>query len=255
MNSIDVSNITKTYESFTLHHFSLNVEKGQLYGILGPNGSGKSTIINLLSGQLKPNSGKISILNTNPITNSNATKEVIGIIPEQETPPSFLTIREYLEFVCSVREVDVSQIDFFLKEFELKEYEHSLIKNLSRGNKQKVLFSQAFIHSPKVVLIDEPLINLDPIMQKKMKQFLVNYVKKGNSILLSTHILSIAQEICTHICILRYGKTLYQGNMRDIVTKKTTLEDYFMNIIEKSDNKSNKQGIEKKKKSNSKSEK
>lgn len=249
MNIVNVKNISKSYQHFKLDHFSIQLKEGTLFGILGPNGSGKSTIVKILTGQLKPDEGEIEILSTNPTKNPIQTKEIIGIVPEQETPPSFLSVREYLEFVCKVRKISKSKIEYFLDLLELREDEHSLIKNLSRGNKQKVLLTQAFIHEPKVVFIDEPLINLDPLIQRKIKQFLVEYVERGNTIILSTHILSIAQEICTDICILRYGKNKYQGSMRDILSKHNSLEDYFISVIENSKNKLNH------KKSNAKSHK
>lgn len=233
-NLIEVKKISKTYDNFKLDHFSLELGKGRLFGILGPNGSGKSTIVKILTGQIKPDSGRINILDTNPIKNPVKTKEVIGIIPEQETPPSFLTVKEYLEFVCKVRNVEnpEKKIKELLNLLEFDKDVNSLIKNLSRGTKQKVLFAQAFIHKPKVVFIDEPLINLDPIIQKKIKQYLKDYVKAGNTVILSTHILAIAEEICTDVCILKYGKNLYQGEVKEIMKKNKNLEDYFVKIIE-----------------------
>lgn len=232
MNVIEVKDMSKTYDHFKLDHFSLKLGKGKLFGILGPNGSGKSTIVKILTGQLKPDEGEISILGENVISNALHVKELIGIIPEQETPPSFLSVREYLEFICKVRRIDASLIDEYLTLLDFEEDKDSLIKNLSRGTKQKVLFTQAFIHKPQVVFIDEPLINLDPIIQKKIKKFLVEYVKKGNTVILSTHILSIAEEICTDVCILKYGKNLYQGSVKDIVKKNKNLENYFIELIE-----------------------
>lgn len=234
MDVIQVKQITKKYEDFTLDHFSLNLESGKLFGILGPNGSGKSTIVKILTGQILPDSGEINILETNPIKNPVQTKEKIGIIPEQETPPSFLTVKEYLDFIVNVRKLKNSEkkINHWIKFFDLQKEKNLLIKNLSRGTKQKILFIQAFIHEPKVVFIDEPLINLDPIIQKKIKEFLKEYVKKDNTIFLSTHILSTAEEICDEICILKYGKNLYQGDLKSIKKKNKNLEEYFVKLIE-----------------------
>jgi ABC-2 type transport system ATP-binding protein len=188
----------------------------------------------MLTGQILPNCGSIDVLGTNPIDNPLYTKEKVGIIPEQETPPSFLTVTEYLNFVASVRELDGAskKIKNWLEFLDLKKEKDYIIKNLSRGTKQKILFIQAFIHEPKVVFIDEPLINLDPIMQKKIKKFLREYVAKENTIFLSTHILSIAEEICDEVCILRYGKILYQGEIKEIKKKNKNLEDYFVKLIE-----------------------
>lgn len=232
MNVVNAKNLNKSYDKFSLKDFSLSIEKGKLYGILGPNGSGKSTIIKILTGQLLPEHGSVEILKTNPIKDEIKTKEIIGIIPEQETPPSFLTVYEYLSFVCNLRKLSLKKIEKYLSLLELEEEKNSLIKDLSRGNKQKVLFAQAFIHEPKIVFIDEPLINLDPIIQKKIKEFLIKYVKEGNTIILSTHILAIAEEICTDVCILKNGKTLYQGSIEEIKSKNKNLESYFIKLIE-----------------------
>lgn len=234
MNLIDVDNISKTYDNFKLNHFSFKLEEGKLFGILGPNGSGKSTIIKIITGQLNPDTGSINILNIDAIKNPVKVKEQIGIIPEQETPPSFLTVTEYLEFICKLRKIKNPQkeINELLDFLDFKDEENSLIKDLSRGTKQKVLFAQAFIHKPKLVFIDEPLINLDPIIQKKIKTYLKEYVKNGNTIVLSTHILSIAQEICTDVCILKDGKNLFSGSVRYIIKNNKNLEDYFIKLIE-----------------------
>ena len=234
MSLLKVENISKEYEHFSLDHFSLELGEGKLFGILGPNGSGKSTIVKILTGQLVPDEGTINVLGTNPVKEPVETKKQIGIIPEQETPPSFLTVKEYLEFVCRVRNVENAQekINEFLTLLEFEDDLNSLIKNLSRGTKQKVLFTQAFIHQPQLVFIDEPLINLDPLIQQKIKKYLKDYVKKKNTIVLSTHILAMAQELCTDVCILRYGRNLYQGSVKEIVKKNKNLENYFVKLIE-----------------------
>jgi len=230
---IKIEKITKEYDDFKLDEFSLRLESGKLFGILGPNGSGKSTVIKILTGQILPTKGEIEILGISPINKPIEVKEVIGIIPEQEIPPSFLTINEYLEFVANIRKLKnvKSKINKWLSFLELQEDKNCIIKNLSRGTKQKVLFAQAFIHNPKVVFIDEPLINLDPLMQKKIKEFLKSYVKEGNTVFLSTHILSIAEEICDEICILKYGKTMYKGSIAKIIENNNSLENYFIKLI------------------------
>ncbi len=235
MELINAQNIQKEYENFFLDNFSISLESGKLFGILGPNGSGKSTIIKILSGQITAKNGIINVLGTNPLKNPIETKEKIGIIPEQETPPAFLTVNEYLEFIANIRKIKNPHEEIFhwLKFFEMETEKNQIIKNLSRGTKQKILFIQAFIHKPKLVFIDEPLINLDPIIQKKMKKFLRDYVAKSNTIILSTHILSVAEEICDDICILKNGKILYSGNLEEIKKNNSNLEDYFIEITKK----------------------
>ncbi|MDD3263818.1 MAG: ABC transporter ATP-binding protein [Candidatus Nanoarchaeia archaeon] len=234
MEMIKVKNLVKEYENFKLENFSIDVKEGQLYGILGPNGSGKSTVVKLLTGQIIPKSGEIKVLGFSPEKEALELKRNIGIIPEQETPPSFLTVKEYLEFVCKVRNLEKyeEKIEHWLNFLELKSYENNLIKDLSRGNKQKTLIAQAFLHSPKLVFIDEPLINLDPIIQKKIKDFLINYVKEKNTVFLSTHVLSIVKEICSDVCILKNGRVLLNDSMENVSKSNDNFEDFFIKLIE-----------------------
>lgn len=241
MVMLKATGLIKQYDAFTLDNIDIELQEGELFGCLGPNGSGKTTLVKILTGQTVSNKGSIHILGTNVIKDPVKAKSKIGIIPEQESPPSFLTVQEYLEFICKVRNIDKINIEKWLDFFDYKAERHNLIKDLSRGTKQKVVATQAFIHEPKLVFIDEPLINLDPIIQHKFKEYLKNYAKKGNTIFLSTHVLSIADEICTRIGILRKGKLIFQGSMQDIRKQKKNLEDYFVTIVNTEENKKTKE--------------
>ena len=214
---------------------SLSVEKGSLFGLLGQNGSGKTTMIKMLTGQMKPSSGTAEVLGIDPAIKAVAVREVVGIIPEQETPPSFLTAVEYLAFVGRIRNIEgideKSQWWFDFLDFGDKR--DVLCKDLSHGTRQKLMFAQAFLHTPELALIDEPLINLDPVMQRKVKKFLTEYVQSGNTIFLSTHILEIAEEICTDFAILHNGKLLHTGTVSDLTEKNIHLDDFFMNLVER----------------------
>jgi ABC-2 type transport system ATP-binding protein len=229
---LKVNNIKKEYGTFRLENINLELKEGELFGCLGPNGSGKSTIVKILTGQIKPDKGNVSIFNINVHKNQVLAREKIGIIPEQESPPSFLTVYEYLQFICKVRKISFNLIEDWLSFFEFETERNTLIKDLSRGTKQKVVATQAFIHKPKLVFIDEPLINLDPIIQKKFKKFLKDYVKKKNTIFLSTHILSIADEICTDVGILKNGSFIMKDSMVNIKKNNKNLEDFFIGTIE-----------------------
>lgn len=232
---LEVSDISKEYDDFELERLSFSLKSGELFGFLGPNGSGKTTLTKILTGQILPSAGKAKVLGVDPIEDPIGVRGKIGIIPEQENPPSFLTVQEYLEFIVKIRDIKDGQkkIEWWLDFMEFEKNRNHLIKDLSRGTKQKVLVVQAFIHQPQLVFIDEPLINLDPVMQKKFKDYLKDYIKKGNTIFLSTHVLSIADEICTSIGIIRHGKLLYQGDMKDIKKKHKNLENYFISVVGK----------------------
>lgn len=231
---IELRDVSKKFGDFkAVNNISLNIKRGELFGLLGPNGSGKTTTVKLLTGQLKASKGEIKVLGVNVLKNPVKVRELVGIIPEQETPPSFLTSEEYLKFVASIRGLKNSnkKINHWFKFLEFRNEKKVLCKDLSRGTRQKLMFAQAFLHEPKVAFIDEPLINLDPVMQFKVKKFLKDYVKKGNTVFLCTHVLEIAEAICTRVSILRNGEVLYTGEVKDIKKKKLSLEEFFLKKV------------------------
>jgi ABC-2 type transport system ATP-binding protein len=228
MSLIEIKNLTKNFGTLkALDKVSLDVGKGEIFGLLGPNGSGKTTLIKCITGQIKPSEGSMSVLGIDVLKNPIKARELIGIIPEQENPPSFLTAEEYLYFVAKLRKLKNidSEINYWFKFLEFEDQRNALCKDLSRGTRQKLMISQAFLHKPVLVFIDEPLINLDPIVQRKIKDFLIKYAKKGNTVFICTHILEIAQEICSNISILNKGKLLYHGK------PKKDLEGFFLRLI------------------------
>ncbi|MBN2734389.1 MAG: ABC transporter ATP-binding protein [Methanomicrobiaceae archaeon] len=234
---IRTDNLTKTYgELRAVDSVSLSVEKGSLFGLLGPNGSGKTTMIKMLTGQIKATSGSAEVLGHDSLKDGIKVREVVGIIPEQETPPSFLTSSEYLSFVAKIRNIEgiEKKADWWFDYLDFADKKDVLCKDLSRGTRQKLMFAQAFLHNPEIALIDEPLINLDPVMQRKVKNFLKDYVKAGNTIFLSTHILEIAEDICTDFAILHKGKLLHTGKVGELKEKGVHLDDFFMDLLERS---------------------
>lgn len=233
---LSADNLTKQYGNFTaVQSVSLSIEKGSLFGLLGPNGSGKTTTIKMLTGQIRPTNGSATILGINVVSYPVLVREKIGIIPEQETPPSFLTAQEYLDLIGDVRKITDIRIraDWWFDFLDFADKKDVLCKDLSRGTRQKLMFTQAFIHEPSLALIDEPLINFDPIMQRVVKDYLVSYVKSGHTIFLSTHILSVAEEICSDFVILHKGNILHTGKINDLKEQDYHLEDFFMTLIRK----------------------
>ncbi len=231
---IEVKNLSKFYGSTkAVNDVSLFIGKGELFGLLGPNGSGKTTMIKMLTGQIKPTSGSLRVHGVDVLENPIRVRELIGVIPEQETPPSFLTAEEYLHFVAKIRKMEHYEgiCEKWLEFFEFGDQNNSLCKDLSRGTRQKLMFAQAFLHEPELAIIDEPLINLDPIMQRKVKNFLEGYVKNGGTIFISTHILEIAKEICTSIGIIYKGKLVHTGHLDDPILQGRSLEEFFLELV------------------------
>jgi len=233
---LEAKNLTKRYgDVIAVDNVSLAVEKGALFGLLGPNGSGKTTMIKMLTGQTRPTGGSATVLGLDVVQDPIGVRERVGIIPEQETPPSFLTATEYLDFVGEVRKIqDVGKkADWWFDFLEFGDKRDVLCKDLSRGTRQKLMFTQAFLHQPALALIDEPLINFDPIMQRKVKDYLADYARRGNTIFISTHILGIAEEICSGFAILHKGKLLHTGTVADLAAQQQHLDDFFLALVRK----------------------
>ncbi len=225
MADIQVENITKIYSTGTkaLDDISLNIEKGEFYGLIGVNGAGKTTLINALTGQIKPDSGTIDVLGLDSSKNGEKVRAKVGILPEKESPILSMTPEEYFNFIGDVRGINskklTENINMWVDKLEISEEMNILNKNLSRGQQQKILFAATFLHEPDIVFIDEPLANLDPLIQERLKNYLVEYNKNENkTIILSTHYLDVATELCGTLGIMKNGKMIGEYNVDDINT-------------------------------------
>jgi len=233
---LEARNLSKTYGDVqAVNTVSLSVEEGALFGLLGPNGSGKTTMIRMLTGQTRPTGGTATVLGVDVTSDPVGVRSRVGIIPEQETPPSFLTAMEYLRFVAAVRKItDIeTKADWWFDFLDFADKKNVLCKDLSRGTRQKLMFTQAFIHEPALALIDEPLINFDPIMQDLVKEYLAGYVKTGKTIFISTHILEVAEEICSGFAILHKGTLLHTGPVADLTGRGEHLPAFFLSLVRK----------------------
>jgi len=233
---LEVRDLSKVYGDVTaVDHVTLSVDEGALFGLLGPNGSGKTTMIKVLTGQIRPTGGSARVLGLDVEHEGLRVRERVGIIPEQESPPSFLTAMEYLEFVGAVRKIpDIKErAERWFDLLEFGDKKHVLCKDLSRGTRQKLMFAQAFIHEPVLALIDEPLINFDPIMQDVVKEYLTDYARSGRTIFLSTHILEVAEEICSSFAILHRGRLLHSGPVGDLTAHGVHLPEFFLSLVRK----------------------
>jgi len=230
--------MAKKYGDFiALHPLNVEVNSGEFFGVFGPNGAGKSTFIKLLTGQLKPSKGLIEVLGIDAVGDPQKLKANIGIVPESESPPSFLTPVEFLEFVAKLRNIDdyKNQVEYWLDWFGLEEKRNTMCKDLSKGQRQKVMLSAAFIHKPKLLFLDEPFANLDPIYQRKCRQWLLDHVKQGGTIFLCSHVLEMAERMCNRMAIINDGRVLAAGSVSDLkLTDKETLEDVFIRLVGRS---------------------
>ena len=207
---IEVTNLTKKYGDHTaVDNLSFRVEKGQIYGFLGPNGAGKSTTMNIITGYLAASSGTVTINGFDVLKEPEEAKKNIGYLPE--LPPLYMdmTVAEYLGFVAELKKVPARerriQIEEIMEKTGIMDMKSRLIKNLSKGYKQRVGLSQALIGYPEVIILDEPSVGLDPKQIIEMREFIRSLAEK-HTVILSSHILSEVSAVCDHIMIISQGK-------------------------------------------------
>lgn len=235
---VSAKDMAKKYGDFiALHPLNVEVHAGEFFGVFGPNGAGKSTFIKLLTGQLRPSKGQIEVLGVNAVSDPQKVKANIGIVPESESPPSFLTPTEFLEFVARLRGVEdlKSKVEHWLDWFGLQDKRDTMCKDLSKGQRQKVMLASAFIHKPKLLFLDEPFANLDPIYQRKCREWLLEHVREGGTIFLCSHVLEMAERMCNRMAIINDGKVLAAGTVKGLKqSSDETLEDVFIRLVGRS---------------------
>ena len=234
MDVISVEGLTKDYGSKrALAGVSFQVREGSFFGCFGPNGAGKSTLLRILTGQIRPTSGQAIVLGLDCATQGIEIKRNVGIVPEVESPPSYLTASEFLWFAGKVRELDNldKKVERWLDFFELQEARGTLCRDLSKGMRQKIMLASAFIHEPKLLFLDEPFINLDPIYQRKLREYLQGLREEGRTIFLNSHILEIAQRLCQDVIILHRGRLVAKEDMGSMRARGEDLEALFMRLV------------------------
>lgn len=236
---IEVSHLIKEYGSFrAVNDISFTVEAGEIFGFLGVNGAGKTTTLRMLAGILKPTAGTLRIGGYDLSTHPSEAKSIVGFIPDRPYLYSKLTAREFLRFVADLYSVEPSEIETriaaLLKEYGLVEWQDELIESFSHGMKQRLATCSALIHRPRVLIVDEPMVGLDPHGAKLLKDRFRHYAKNGISILLSTHSLDVAQEVADRLAIIDQGRIITIGTM-DELRKETgrhheNLEQMFLQL-------------------------
>ncbi|MFW5935185.1 MAG: ABC transporter ATP-binding protein [Halolamina sp.] len=235
MSVIRTDDLRKAYgDVAALAGLSLPIESGELYGLLGPNGAGKTTAMEVLTGQIVADSGSASVLGVDPEADPLGVRERVGVLPEKESPPSFSTPREYFQFAGSVRgmaddEVD-EQTERWAERLSFTEKLDTLSTDLSRGQQQKTMIAGAFLHGPEVVFIDEPLANLDPVVQERVKRFLRHYREAGNTVVVSTHNVEVAAELCSRVGIVNAGELVAEVDPASLGADESLLDVFVANV-------------------------
>ncbi len=237
--AIEVSHLTKFYgPTLALSDVTLSVRMGEVRGLLGPNGSGKSTLMKTLVGLLKPTSGSVRVLSLDLEKDPMQVKRMAGYVPESPRLYEFLTATEYLDFIADVRGLSLQEkeerIKVFVNALDLEGKEGDLISSYSQGMKQKVAIMGALLHRPKILLLDEPLNGLDPKSARVVKELIHGLSKEGVSTIFSTHVLEIAEAMCSRITILQNGRILAEGTSVELREKAglsgSGLEEVFLKL-------------------------
>ncbi|MFY9606497.1 MAG: ABC transporter ATP-binding protein [Thermoplasmata archaeon] len=234
MSVIEGRSIVKEYGVMkALDNVNISVDEGDFFGFFGPNGAGKTTLIRILTGQLEPTAGSVNVLGVDVVREPLQVKKLIGIVPEVESPPTYLTAYEYLYFVGKIRGLDdlEDRIDKWLSFFDLEEKKGTICKDMSKGMRQKLMLASAFIHEPKLLFLDEPFINLDPIYQRLLREYLEDYISKRGTVFMASHILEISERLCNKLAIVNLGRIVAQGRINDLVRKGENLEKLFLRSV------------------------
>jgi ABC-2 type transport system ATP-binding protein len=236
---IRLEQVTKRYGSFTaVHPLDLHVRRGELFAFVGPNGAGKTTTIRMVTGVLRPTSGTIRIADKDLIRDPIAAKRHIGYIPDRPALYEKLTGGEFLRFVGGLWGRDARNVerraDDLLDLFGLIEWKNALVESYSHGMRQKLLICSALVHSPDVIVVDEPMVGLDPRAAKMMKELLRSFAREGGTVFLTTHTLEVAEALCDRTLILSNGRIQGLGTMDELREQAAAgaagLEEIFLKL-------------------------
>ncbi len=236
---IELKNLTKKYGDFTaVDHVNLEVRPGEILGFIGPNGAGKTTTIKMMAGILKPTEGTAQICGHDILHEPLEAKRTFGFIPDRPFLYERLTGEEFLGFTARLYNMDEDQAAGrrarLLELFELEQWKNELVSSYSHGMKQRLVMASALLHDPRVLIIDEPMVGLDPKAARMVKGIFREIADKGVSVFLSTHSLEVAEETCDRISIIMHGRILVTGTLEELAdglrNEEARLEAIFLNL-------------------------
>lgn len=239
-----VDALTKYYKkTLAVDNLSFEVGNGEIVGLLGPNGAGKTTILRCVTGIVQMTSGTVEVDGIDLSTREEDVKRRIAFVPEVPTPYELLTVWEHLRFIAMAYQTMESfdeRADALMRRFDLYEKRNDLVLSLSKGMKQKLAIVCAFIHDASVILLDEPLIGIDPKGARELKDMITETRGGGGSVLISTHMLDTAEHLCDRIIILRHGLVVAEGTLAELherarIGNDASLEDVFLTLTEESE--------------------
>jgi ABC-2 type transport system ATP-binding protein len=236
---IRLQQLTKRYGSFTaVDRIDLDVRRGELFGLLGPNGAGKTTTMRMIAGILQPTSGSVEIGGDDLVRRPRSAKARLGFIPDRPFVYDKLTGAEFLRFAAALYSQEGAaverRIDELLELFDLAPWKDELTESYSHGMRQKLIICSALVHRPEVIVVDEPMIGLDPRSARLLKDLFRGFVARGGTVLMSTHTLEIAEAMCDRIAIVQGGRIVALGTMAELreqtASGHASLEDLFLKL-------------------------
>jgi ABC-2 type transport system ATP-binding protein len=225
--------------SCAVDHLNLTIQAGELYTLLGPNGAGKTTTLRMVAGLLRPDSGAIEVFGVDALANPLLSRRMIAWLPDEPMIYDKLTPLEYLAFVAGLWQMEedltTRRAQELLEWLDLRRHMHERCENFSRGMKQKVALAGALIHDPKLFLLDEPLTGLDAAVARQVKDVLQERVRRGSTVVLTTHILEVAERLADRIGIIHSGRLSVEGTLAELRAQvgvaSSTLEDVFLHLV------------------------
>lgn len=240
--ALELRSLSKSFGAKrAVHELNLTIPPGQLYALLGPNGAGKTTTLRMVAGLLRPDRGDAFVLGRSILKDPSAAKRNLAFLPDEPLLYGKLRVSEYLEFVAGLwfvpSELAAQRAAGLLRMLELWNQRHDLVETLSRGMKQKLGLAGGLIHQPRVMILDEPLTGLDAAAARAIKDLLLDYVARGNCVVLTTHIMSIAEQLAERIGIIHHGRLIAEGSLEELRERSDsaggTLENVFLELVKR----------------------
>jgi ABC-2 type transport system ATP-binding protein len=234
--ALQLQDVSKHFGRPAVEHLDLTIHCGELYALLGPNGAGKTTTLRMVAGLLAPDTGRIDVMGIDLASQPAAAKQTMAYLPDDPMLYDKLKPMEYLEFVAGLWGVSAQdaapRATELLDWLDLSKHAHELTEGFSRGMKQKLALAGALIHAPQLLILDEPLTGLDAAAARQVKDLLLSHVEAGGTVILTTHILEVAERMAQRIGIIQHGRLIAEGTLDELRARTDggTLEDMFLQL-------------------------
>ena len=234
--ALELTSLSKSFGRPAVDRLDLTVRRGELYALLGPNGAGKTTTLRMVAGLLAPDAGSVTILGVDLASDPAGAKRKMAYLPDDPMLYAKLKPTEYLEFVAGLWGIEAADAEprarRLLDWLDLAKHAHELTEGFSRGMKQKLALAGALIHEPQLLILDEPLTGLDAAAARQVKDLLLAHVEGGGTVILTTHILEVAERLAQRIGIIQHGRLIAQGTLDELRSQAQggTLEDVFLHL-------------------------